>query len=219
MQFEYMNRKLKTSWHTHIQRGLQHLILDLTKNCLLIIFFLAVHQWRRLPSVPQDLFRSGGLSCGSLPATLLLLPKLWTHPGRLCQWDYAPCINTTHCLHATSLHARITSCPGPFWRSFTSPQKPMRCRLSSCGWPTSFCLSCRRGLSEGCFVLLLSAGGWTAQGQAGVWVLLFFCAQDNMSDNLTQHFNFPFICSCLQALWQRWERSPRQLCKFCEIKD
>lgn len=44
-----------------------------------------VHQWRGLSSVPEDLFRSGGLPCGSLPATLPLLPKLWTHPGRQCQ--------------------------------------------------------------------------------------------------------------------------------------
>lgn len=50
-----------------------------------LIHSFPVHQWRGLSSVPEDLFRSGGLPCGSLPATLPLLPKLWTHPGRQCQ--------------------------------------------------------------------------------------------------------------------------------------
>lgn len=57
-----------------------------------------MHQWRRLSSVSQDIFRSGGLPCGSLPETLPLLSKLWTRPRRQYQWDYtyAPCIQTAY---------------------------------------------------------------------------------------------------------------------------
>lgn len=84
------------------------------ENISLSFIPFPVHQWRRLPSVPEDLFRSGGLPCGSLPATLPLLPKLWTHPGRQCQWDCTPCINTTHCLHATVLQALINLRHGLF---------------------------------------------------------------------------------------------------------
>lgn len=69
---------------------------------------IPVHQWRRLSSVSEDIFRSGGLPCGSLPATLPLLPKLWTHPGRQCQWDYTPCIYTTHCLHTDFAAGRLS---------------------------------------------------------------------------------------------------------------
>lgn len=62
------------------------------------MFFFPVHQWRRLSSVSQDIFRSGGLPCGSLPETLPLLSKLWTRPRRQYQWDYtyAPCIQTAY---------------------------------------------------------------------------------------------------------------------------
>lgn len=195
-----------------------------TVNMALPLIFLPVYQWRRLSSVPEDLFRSGGLPCGSLPATLPLLPKLWTHPGRQCQWEYTPCINTTHCLHSTLQHSLINLQHGLFG---------MHSFITTCLFGTVLCrygnrsiyshlsfslphLSCRGGLSEGCFMLLLSAWGRPAQGQAGVWVLCFFYAQIKLSDDLVQHFHFlfPFLFSCFQALWQRWQRSPRQLCKL-----
>lgn len=81
--------------------------------------------------------------------------------------------------------------------------------------PSLLHLSCRGSLFEGCFMLLLFAGGWPAQGQAGVWVLTFFYAQSNNNDVMQQfHFHFLSLFSCFQALWQRWQRGPWQLCKL-----
>lgn len=184
-------------------------------------FFSPVHKWRRLSSVPEDLFRSGGLPCGSLPATLPFLPELWSYPGRQCQWDYTSCINTAQCLLATlqqalinlrhglfGIHSFITTC---LWSSVCADTVT---RLFIHPHPSLLCLSYRGGVSEGCFMLLLSAGGWAAQGQAGVWVLSFFYAYNNLSyDSSTSSFNYPSLFSCFQALRQRWQRSPRQLCK------
>lgn len=88
--------------------------------------FFPVHQWRRLPSLPEDIFRSGGLPCGSLPEALPLLSELWTRPRRQYQWDYAYTlrIQTARRLHATFQQTLITLHRGLFGvRSFiaTSP--------------------------------------------------------------------------------------------------